>query len=71
MDNYLVQFWPIFRTVQVDGKPEFVIEVEENGHETVEFRHGGFIHDHHLIFGVISILLRLYTSSFLRITFYR
>jgi hypothetical protein len=26
--------------VQVDGKPEFVIEVEENGHETVEFRHG-------------------------------
>jgi hypothetical protein len=26
--------------VQVDGKPEFVIEVEENGHETVEFRQG-------------------------------
>jgi hypothetical protein len=24
----------------VDGKPEFVIEVEENGHETVEFRQG-------------------------------
>ena len=25
---------------EVDGRPEFVIEVEENGHETMEFRNG-------------------------------